>query len=358
MGQRKEIVRSFVSKGLKVDNAVRIAAIKRSTYYYKPNGKAKGKKPSTHTLHLNGESICNDIVLQDIIQIITPEYHNYGYQVTTELLKEKGYIINHKKVYNLMNKNNLLHPKIFKNKNLNKQYIKYTVPPLEHPFATIEVDIKYIYIHLQKRNAFLTTFLCTFSRYAVVWDLSYSMKSNQILDLVFDFLNHVITRQNLNKQNVNIKIRTDNGPQFIARQLAEAFEKLNIKHEFIYPATPQENGHIESFHSTVSKLVCSRNIFADIEHARKIFTDFFIAYNNTRVMKSILYNSPANFLRLWESGVIGIKKNKRNKEIFFFTEKPTKNYLVDSPVEDLFLHDKNNTFVNSFNNHQKNSPVL
>ena len=357
MGQRKEIVRNFVSKGLKVDNAVRIASIKRSTYYYQSNGKPKGKKPSTHTLHLNGESISNDIVIQDIIELITPEYHNYGYQVTTELLKDKGYIINHKKVYNLMDKNNLLHPKLIKNKSLNKEYIKYTVPPLEYPFATVEVDIKYIYIHLQKKNAYLITFLCAFSRYAVVWDLSYTMKAAQVKKLLLEFLDNVISRQNINKENIKIKIRTDNGPQFIAKQLAETFSKLTIDHEFIYPATPQQNGHIESFHSTVTKLVCSRNIFADLEHARNIFTDFFTAYNKTRVMKSILHNSPENFLRLWESGCIGIKKDKRNKEIFFFTEKPTNNNLVDSPVEDFFVHHKINTFVDSFNNQQKNSPV-
>ena len=74
-------------------------------------------------------------------------------------------------------------------------------------------------------------------------------------------------------------------------------------------------------------------------------------------MKSILHNSPENFLSLWESGCIGIKKDKRNKEIFFFTEKPTKKEMVDSPVEDFFVHDKINTFVDLFNNHQKNSPV-
>jgi len=358
MEQRKEIIRTFVSKGLTVDHATQIASIKRSTYYYQPNGRPKGKKPSNQTLHVNGASINNDIVLHDIIKIITPEYHDYGYQTTTELLRDKGYKINPKKVYRLMNENNLLHAPLIKTKNINKQYIKYTVPPLEHPFATVEVDIKYVYIHHEKKNAFLITFLCTFSRYAAIWELSYSMRNDQIINLVFSLLNHVIARHHVDKQYLNIKIRTDNGPQFIANKLAEVLEKLEINHEYIHPATPQQNAHIESFHSTVSKLVCNRNIFQDIDHARKIFTDFFNAYNHTRVMKSILYKSPASFLKLWKSGCVGIKKDKRNKEIFFFKEKPTKSNLVDSPVEDSFSQNKNNTFVNSFNNQLKNSPVL
>ena len=116
MEQRKEIVRNYVNKGIKVDRAAQVASIKRSTYYYQPNGRPKGKKPSTHTLHIIGESIHNDIVLQDIIQIITPKYHDYGYQVTTELLREKGYIINPKKVYRMMDENNLLHAPFLKPK--------------------------------------------------------------------------------------------------------------------------------------------------------------------------------------------------------------------------------------------------
>jgi hypothetical protein len=38
-------------------------------------------------------------------------------------------------------------------------------------------------------------------------------------------------------------------------------------------------------------------------------------------MKSLLYNPPVTFLKLWKSGVIGIAV-KKNKEEFFFSAKP------------------------------------
>ena len=331
--------------------------MKKSTYYYRPNGKPKGRRPSTHTQHKGGTLVPNEIVVDEIIQLIEPEYHDYGYQICADLLKQKDYIINHKKVYRLMDENNLLHPPRKKSAPLNKTYIKYTVPLLEGPFKTIEADIKYVYIHEENRNAFLITFLCTFCRYAPVWDLQYTMKSNDIAELVFDLIHDPEVKKYIQEQKIKILVRTDNGPQFIARALAEILESLGIDHEFIHPATPQQNAHIESFHNTVTRLVCNRNIFRNLEHARGIFKEFYHAYNQTRAMKSLLSYAPKKFLYFWESGIVGITKNKRNKEIFFFREKPHPEFGLGSSPEVLNRVNKNNIFESNVLNPMEISPV-
>lgn len=346
----------YVASGLTVAHAVSIARMKRSTYYYRPNGRPKGKRPSTHTLK-NGIMVTNEAVVDEIINLISPEYHDYGYKISWDLLKLMDYKINHKKVKRLMRENNLLHPVTKKSDPLNKVFIKYTVPLLEGPFRTIEADIKYVHIHGDNRNAFLLTFLCTFCRYAPVWDIQYTMKSQAIADLVQDLVHNPDVRRYLNEKQTRIFIRTDNGPQFVARKLAAELDSLGLAHEFIKPGTPQQNAHIESFHSTVSRLVCNKNIFHDLEHARNTFKEFYHAYNETRAMKSLLCYSPKQFLNLWESDIIGIKKNKKNKEIFFFREKPHPNLGLGSPAEDLFRINKNNTFAIPILNPQEISPV-
>jgi transposase InsO family protein len=330
--------------------------MKKSTYYYQPNGRPKGKRPSTHTMR-KGVMVPNEAVVDEITRLIDPEYHDYGYQVSTDLLKQLEYKINHKKVYRLMEENNLLHPPTKKAASLNKTYIKYTVPPLEGPFKTIEADIKYVYIHEKNRNAFLFTFLCTFCRYTPVWDLQYSMKNEEIGELIYDLIYEPEVKRYLENQKIKVLIRTDNGPQFIARQLAAILETLGIAHEFIRPGTPQQNAHIESFHNTITRLVCNRNIFHDLEHAREIFKGFYQAYNETRVMKCLLCYPPKKFLKLWESGIIGIKKDKRNKEIFFFREKPHPQNGLGSSPEVLYRLNKNNTFESSVLNTMEISPV-
>ncbi len=343
MGEKREIVCRYVGNGLNVTDAVAIAGIRKSTYYYRPNGKPKGKRPSTHTFKLGEGMVTNDAVVGEILNLISPEYHDYGYKVSSVLLKRKGYLINHKKVKRLMKDNHLLHPQTIKAESLNKVFIRYTVPPLDGPFKTIEADIKYVYIHEQNRNAFLITFLCTFCRYAIVWDLRYTMTGQQIKDLVMALINHPVVRENID-QYTRIMIRTDNGPQFIAKILASALDATGLKHEFINPGTPQQNAHIESFHSTVTRLVCSKNVFRDVAHARQVFNEFYFAYNNTRVMQALLYYPPKPFLELWKSGIIGIKKDKKNKEIFFFREKPHPFAGIGSSHEDFFVVNKNSNF--------------
>jgi len=330
--------------------------MKKSTYYYRTNGRCKGKRPSTHTLYM-GEMVTNKVVVEEIMKLIDPEYHDYGYQITTALLRQKGYKINQKKVYRLMNENNLLHPPTKKSGSLNRTFIRYRVPPLEGPFRTIEADIKYVYIHEENRNAFLITFLCTFCRYAPVWDLQYTMKSKDIAELVYNLISDPDVKRYMKDQKIKIVIRTDNGPQFIAKALAEILKSLDIAHEFIQPGTPQQNAHIESFHNTVTRLVCNRNIFQNLSHAREIFNDFYFAYNETRAMKCLLNYPPKTFLKLWESGIVGIMKNKKNKEIFFFSEKPHPDFGIGSSPEDLFVVNKNNIFESLVQKPLEISPV-
>lgn len=357
MEQRKAIANKYAHLGLGVQKAIDLASIKRSTFYYHPNNLRKGKSCSTHTFTTDGKKVDNDAVLQCISELITPEYHDYGYHTVTKLLKRSGFVINAKKVYRIMKQNHLLHPPTRRSAAQPRQRVKYLVPPLVRPFATIEADIKYVNIHEQNRNAYLLTFLCTFSRYALAWRLDYTMKAIHVNELIKELLDHPYIREYSKSQDLTIRIRTDNGPQFIAKLLTEELQKNHIDHEFIHPATPQENAHIESFHSTVSKLVCNRNIFKNLDHSLTIFSDFYQAYNNTRVMGSLLYLSPKDFLIHWQNDQIAIKNDKNNKQIFFFKEKPVLSPVTDSPLEDDCVQNKISTFNTKFLNHYEISPI-
>lgn len=358
MGEKRKIVCCYVGKGLHVLDAITIAGIKKSTYYYCGNGRSRGKRASTHTFKYGDGLVPNGVVVDELINLISPEYHDYGYKVSCELLKRMGYIINHKKVLRLMKESNLLHPQTIKSEIVDKAFIKYTIPPLDGPFEIIEADIKYVYVYGENRNAFLLTFLCTFCRYAPVWKLQYSMPSSQVIDLVKEFINHPLVTEFIDLKKAKVIIRTDNGPQFIAKKLAIALDIVGINHEFIEPGTPQQNGHIESFHSTVTRLVCQKNIFLNLGHTKEIFKDFFFAYNNTRVMKALLYYPPKEFLMLWKSGIIDIKRNNKNREIFFFKKKPIPFQEFGSSYEDLSRKNKINNFEPSLLNHLEISPVL
>jgi len=79
----------------------------RSSFYYKPGDGIRGHKPSEMTITQYGELVENRVVLKDVESILQQEFCYYGYKNVWDELKEKGYIINQKKVYRLIKVQNL-----------------------------------------------------------------------------------------------------------------------------------------------------------------------------------------------------------------------------------------------------------
>jgi len=331
MEERKEIVNKYIYKGMKAEKAARIAGFSRSSYYYKPTGNKPGKRPSTITLKKNGDKVDNDKVVSDIKNIIKPDFIDYGYDKVTAQLKKMSYIINRKKVYRLMKENHLLNPKKMSRK-LSKNYVKFSQPYPSQPFEVLEIDIKYIYIAGDKRNAFLITIIDVFTRKALVWNLDYSMKSHIVISLIDKLILKYLQPRDLLNKNIKVTIRSDNGSQFIAKLVRNHLKENLIYHEFIKPATPQQNAYIESFHSIVEKLVCKKFEFENLNHAIDVFANFFNTYNKKRIMKCLLYKSPDNFLDEWDNGNLMVAYNIFNKkQSFFFREKQNQKSLI-SPL--------------------------
>ena len=321
MEERKEVVNRYIQKGMKATKAAQIADFSRSGYYYRPNGGKPGKKPTGTILKKDGATVKNTTVVRDIKAIISPDFIDYGYEKVTAELHKKGYTINRKKVYRLMKENHLLNPKRVIPKQL-KNYVKYSQPYPSRPFEILEVDIKYIYIRGDNRNAYLITILDVFTRKALVWSLVYSMKCRQVILLIDQFILNYLQPGNLLKKNLQVTVRSDNGSQFVAKIVREHLKENQIFQEFIKPATPEQNGYIESFHSTVEKLVCRKFEFESLAHAQKVFHNFYETYNKKRVLKCLLYKAPDDFLKEWENEKLAVVYHiKTKKQKFFFREK-------------------------------------
>lgn len=321
MEERKEIVNRYVQKGLKVEKAASIAGFSRSSYYYKGNGGIRGRRASNQTIKKDGTKVENTEIIAIIKEIIREDFIDYGYEKVTAELRKRGYIINKKKVYRLMKENQLLNPQKRSIKR-RKTYAKYIQPCAAQPFEELEIDIKYIYIRGDRRNAFLITILDTFSRKALVWDLAYTMKSKRVIELINKLILEYLQPEDLLNKKVSVTLRSDNGSQFIAKIFRKHLAENQIFQEFIKPATPEQNGHIESFHSTVEKLVCHKFEFENIYHARTIFKNFYETYNAKRILKCLLFNAPNDFLNLWNNKKMGVTYNVKNKkQYFFFREK-------------------------------------
>ena len=90
-------------------------------------------------------------------------------------------------------------------------------------------------------------------------------------------------------------IRSDNGPEFIARAIQRWTKQLEIETLYIEPGSPWENGFAESFHSRLRDEFLALEVFESLVTARKLTQAWREDYNHYRPHSSLGYVAPAAF---------------------------------------------------------------
>jgi len=92
-------------------------------------------------------------------------------------------------------------------------------------------------------------------------------------------------------------IRSDNGPEFVARVVCQWLENSGCQTLFITPGSPWENGYIESFNDKLRDECLNREIFRNGKEAQAIVEAFRQEYNNYRPHSSLDYLTPVEFAK-------------------------------------------------------------
>lgn len=90
-------------------------------------------------------------------------------------------------------------------------------------------------------------------------------------------------------------IRSDNGPEFIARTIRRLAGLTGVEALYIAPGSPWENGYAESFHARLRDELLNAEIFADVHEARALAAAWRHEYNHHRPHSSLGYVPPAAF---------------------------------------------------------------
>ena len=236
---------------------------------------------------------------------------DYGYKAMTAALMLLGFIINHKKVYRLMDQWQLLHDAREK---APRAYVKYRrVNPAE-PLTVIEMDIKFQWVVAHQRYAYILTIIDCFTRNVLHWQVAYSIKKQQVISAWQQVIINYLQPHQMLEKNLTIEVRNDNDSRFWAKHVQEFMATNHLKQVFTHPYTPQENGHIESFHAILGRSLSSKTFFTIMDLEAHI-NNFYRIYNNVRLHGSLDHLSPAMFWNLWKAGHIEseIRKNKPMK---------------------------------------------
>ena len=138
---------------------------------------------------------------------------------------------------------------------------------------------------------YLSTVLDDFSRYIIAWKLCTSMAASDVTDT----LEMALTASGCSRARVRHRPRllSDNGPCYIADDLAKWLDKQAMGHVRGAPCHPQTQGKIERWHQTLKNRILLENYYlpGDLEAQIETFVEH---YNHQRCHESLRNLTPAD----------------------------------------------------------------
>lgn len=138
---------------------------------------------------------------------------------------------------------------------------------------------------------YLSTILDDYSRYIISWKLCTTMRAEDVTDT----LELALAASGCDQVHVLHKPRllSDNGPSYVAGELAEYLADKGMSHVRGAPFHPQTQGKIERWHQTLKNRILLENYFlpGDLEAQIEAFVEH---YNHQRYHESLNNVTPAD----------------------------------------------------------------
>mgnify|MGYP001003586422 CR=1 FL=1 len=261
-----------------------------SSFHYKPLKGKPGAKPSLYTKMLDGKVVVNEEVIGSIKKLLSEEFVCYGYKKVSASLKQLKYLINDKKVYRLMDENNLLLGKVIRTTG-KRQFVKHRKITATCPMDYLCLDIKYLWVHGEQRWYYLLSVIDVFSRKIIAWILQRSIKQIDVIN--------IFRRINQQHPIKGVNIRNDNGSQFLA--------------------------------NSVKRYLSS-------EEAKIIMTNYVEFYNTKRIHGSLNMKTPQSVWDTWHSQNNTSTKGER------MSLQTALSPLLENTIKNLIINQKCQTF--------------
>jgi len=157
---------------------------------------------------------------------------------------------------------------------------------------------------------YLSTVLDDYSRYIIAWKLCSTMRAEDVTDT----LDMALAASGCDQVHIHHRPRllSDNGPSYIAGDLADYIEAQRMSHVRGAPFHPQTQGKIERWHQTLKNRILLENYFLPGDLGRQIEA-FVEHYNHHRYHESLGNLTPADVYFGRDQAII--ERRKRIKEM-------------------------------------------
>ncbi|KQS69523.1 integrase [Methylobacterium sp. Leaf361] len=211
-------------------------------------------------------------------------YGRYGYRKVAALLQAAGWLVNDKRVERLWRQEGLKvpakQPKRARLWDGDGSCMRLRPEHRNHVWSYDFVEAR---THDGRKFRMLNV-LDEFTRECLAIRVDRKLKAVDVIDVLSDLF---ILR------GVPAHIRSDNGPEFIAKSVQSWIAAVGVRTAYISPGSPWENGYVESFNAQIRNELLNGEIFYTLKEAQIMIEGWRRHYNTVRPHGALGYRPPA-----------------------------------------------------------------
>ena len=226
----------------------------------------------------------DEAALTESIIDLARQYGRYGYRRITALLRAQGWFCNHKRVERIWRREGLKvparQPKRGRLWLADGSCLRLRPERANHVWAYDFVQDR----TRDGRKLRMLNVVDEFTRECLAIRVGRRLKAADVIDVLADLF---ILR------GVPGHIRSDNGPEFVAKAVQGWIGGVGAKTAFIEPGSPWENGYVESFNGKLRDELLNAEVFHTLAEARVLIEQWRRHYNTRRPHSALGYRPPA-----------------------------------------------------------------
>lgn len=217
------------------------------------------------------------------MRTLAGQYPRYGYRTIRIFLEREGHILGTDRMYRLWRQAGLQVPR--------KRPRRRVAASRPRPLPPTAINHVWAYDFVFDTCADGRTLKCLtvideFTRECLAIDVAGGIRSGRVIEVLTQLVSlHGAPRY----------LRSDNGPEFVARAILRWLHAAQIETAYIDPGKPWQNGTDESFNGKLRDQHLSLQWFRNRVEARVSIEDWRRHYNEVRPHSSLGYLTPAAF---------------------------------------------------------------
>jgi transposase InsO family protein len=218
---------------------------------------------------------------------LSEKHPRYGYRRIWALLRRDGHYINKKRVHRLWRRAGLKVPAKQRKKRrllggtengVSRRRAEYKDHVWSYDFVMDQTE--------DGRTLKMMPIVDEYTRECLCLKTERSITAEDVVSTLAELFN---------ERGVPEYIRSDNGPEFVAKALKRWLELSGTGTLYIEPGSPWENAYSETFNSHFGDELLKREVFTNLLEAKVLVEDYRRGYNRERPHSALGYQTPEEF---------------------------------------------------------------